>query len=477
MSIYCQVYLAADAERELGISREDFIALAYFLGSDYTEGIHGIGIVNSMEILQAFSMKEITGGCIDGLQKFKEWLRGYDFTKDILEDIAAKEAKQSKKLAKQQQRNINRLEKKRSERPNRKDEKKKMQCCWGIELDSASLSDGNISDASSSNEGVEGDNSSTEDSRCSTNSRSSANSAASSRSSCSKDIDDIFGVDSIDRKDKGKGKTIKKLKEKTQNNKDKKESEEQTTKKVRKAERRSIQATANQALVSFPKVSTLSPFASSYLLLCLVCDQLAFDKKHKTGRAKWSIPDNFPDTRVANAYRHPMTNQNNEKFLWKLPNLGKIHYYCAMVLGWTDSYMETSVDPVLQKYITAAQTKQLLQTRIDSHFLTSYEDNARFAKIASSRLQEAVIQITGKKTTLAAPKAITKKRTATSQNATKGKKAKLTEQAELTESVEQEGSQEREETTKNENPIDAVKPTGKKRGRQSTKGLTQAANK
>ena len=39
------------------------------------------------------------------------------------------------------------------------------------------------------------------------------------------------------------------------------------------------------------------------------------------------------------------------------------------------------------------------QSRIDSHFMT-YRDDQRFAKISSSRLQKAVIQITGKRTSL-----------------------------------------------------------------------------
>ena len=41
-----------------------------------------------------------------------------------------------------------------------------------------------------------------------------------------------------------------------------------------------------------------------------------------------------------------------------------------------------------------------LQPRIDAHFLT-YHGDTRFAKIASGRLGEAVVQITGKRTSLA----------------------------------------------------------------------------
>lgn len=68
----------------MGLEREDLISLAFFLGSDYTEGINGIGIVNAMEILDAFSMKKENGGVLSGLLKFKEWVKGYDPTSDIL---------------------------------------------------------------------------------------------------------------------------------------------------------------------------------------------------------------------------------------------------------------------------------------------------------------------------------------------------------------------------------------------------------
>lgn len=39
------------------------------------------------------------------------------------------------------------------------------------------------------------------------------------------------------------------------------------------------------------------------------------------------------------------------------------------------------------------------QTRIDAHYIT-YHDNTRFAKIASDRLRDAVVKITGKDTDL-----------------------------------------------------------------------------
>lgn len=41
-------YNANDFETELGLNREKLIHLALLLGSDYTEGVAGIGIVNAV---------------------------------------------------------------------------------------------------------------------------------------------------------------------------------------------------------------------------------------------------------------------------------------------------------------------------------------------------------------------------------------------------------------------------------------------
>ncbi len=43
-----------DLEREVGIGRAELISMAYVLGSDYTEGVKGVGIVNASEIISAF---------------------------------------------------------------------------------------------------------------------------------------------------------------------------------------------------------------------------------------------------------------------------------------------------------------------------------------------------------------------------------------------------------------------------------------
>jgi DNA excision repair protein ERCC-5 len=63
---FVECYLSADLEKELSLSREQLISIAHLLGSDYTEGLSGIGPVTALEILSEFPGK-------DGLVDFKRW--------------------------------------------------------------------------------------------------------------------------------------------------------------------------------------------------------------------------------------------------------------------------------------------------------------------------------------------------------------------------------------------------------------------
>jgi DNA excision repair protein ERCC-5 len=57
----------SEIESTLGIDRDKCIRLAMLLGSDYTDGIKGIGIVNATEVINAFPGP-------DGLREFREWI-------------------------------------------------------------------------------------------------------------------------------------------------------------------------------------------------------------------------------------------------------------------------------------------------------------------------------------------------------------------------------------------------------------------
>ncbi|RMZ55315.1 hypothetical protein APUTEX25_003453 [Auxenochlorella protothecoides] len=85
-------YRTRDVESELGLSRPEFISLALLLGSDYTPGVRGIGIVNATEVVHAFQGME-------GLQDFRAWVQAPDAAVSELIAKATDEATQSMRRA------------------------------------------------------------------------------------------------------------------------------------------------------------------------------------------------------------------------------------------------------------------------------------------------------------------------------------------------------------------------------------------
>lgn len=67
---FVECYLSSDIEKELSISRDQLIGLAHLLGSDYTEGLPGVGPVTALEILSEFPASH------QGLEEFSEWWKG-----------------------------------------------------------------------------------------------------------------------------------------------------------------------------------------------------------------------------------------------------------------------------------------------------------------------------------------------------------------------------------------------------------------
>ncbi|RCI12307.1 hypothetical protein L249_1314 [Ophiocordyceps polyrhachis-furcata BCC 54312] len=63
---FVECYLGVDLEKEMSLSREQLISLAQLLGSDYTEGLPGVGPVTAVEILSEFPGK-------GGLEEFRQW--------------------------------------------------------------------------------------------------------------------------------------------------------------------------------------------------------------------------------------------------------------------------------------------------------------------------------------------------------------------------------------------------------------------
>jgi len=75
------LYSMNDIEQSLGLSRRELIRLAYLLGSDYTEGVKGIGVVYAVLILNEFlddfkkPNEELTSDdVVKALLQFKEWI-------------------------------------------------------------------------------------------------------------------------------------------------------------------------------------------------------------------------------------------------------------------------------------------------------------------------------------------------------------------------------------------------------------------
>ncbi|KAI9924637.1 DNA repair protein rad2 [Aspergillus wentii] len=60
---FVECYLTSDLEKEYALHRRKLISFAHLLGSDYTEGIPGVGPVTALEILTEFS----------NLEEFRDW--------------------------------------------------------------------------------------------------------------------------------------------------------------------------------------------------------------------------------------------------------------------------------------------------------------------------------------------------------------------------------------------------------------------
>ncbi|KAH0833032.1 PIN domain-like protein [Lanmaoa asiatica] len=85
-----ECFLLSDLARELGLERDTLVRLAYLLGSDYVEGLSGVGPVVAMELMKEFSGE-------DGLHKFKDWWTKVQNGRDRAEDNNTKFRKRFKK--------------------------------------------------------------------------------------------------------------------------------------------------------------------------------------------------------------------------------------------------------------------------------------------------------------------------------------------------------------------------------------------
>ncbi|XP_071345060.1 DNA excision repair protein ERCC-5 homolog [Trachinotus anak] len=88
---YVEHYQYSDLQNQLGLDRTKLINLAYLLGSDYTEGVPGVGYVTGMEILNEFP-----GPGLEPLTQFSKWWSEAQEKKRLMAD--PRDTKVKKKL-------------------------------------------------------------------------------------------------------------------------------------------------------------------------------------------------------------------------------------------------------------------------------------------------------------------------------------------------------------------------------------------
>ena len=88
-SKYVECYLTSDFEKEYALHRRKLISFAHLLGSDYTEGIPGIGPVTALEIVTEFP----------NLEDFRDWWSQIQMGVSIPDDAHAEFRKKFRKKA------------------------------------------------------------------------------------------------------------------------------------------------------------------------------------------------------------------------------------------------------------------------------------------------------------------------------------------------------------------------------------------
>jgi len=61
-------FSARQLQFDMGLTADDLITMALFMGSDYTPGVKGIAAVNATEIINCFGSTEAD------LTRFREWV-------------------------------------------------------------------------------------------------------------------------------------------------------------------------------------------------------------------------------------------------------------------------------------------------------------------------------------------------------------------------------------------------------------------
>ena len=70
---FVEEYRASDLKCEMGLDRKYLISMALMLGSDYSDGVKGVGIVNACEVLSSFDGSKQCDNFLE-LKQFRNWL-------------------------------------------------------------------------------------------------------------------------------------------------------------------------------------------------------------------------------------------------------------------------------------------------------------------------------------------------------------------------------------------------------------------
>ena len=92
-SKYVEQYTMRDIEIQTRLDRDRMVQLAMLVGSDYTNGVVGVGPVKAVKIIQAFE-----GPKLEGLKVFKEWVNNLQL--GVTDEEDSEERKKMRKLAK-----------------------------------------------------------------------------------------------------------------------------------------------------------------------------------------------------------------------------------------------------------------------------------------------------------------------------------------------------------------------------------------
>ncbi|EJK53123.1 hypothetical protein THAOC_27498, partial [Thalassiosira oceanica] len=110
--------------------------------------------------------------------------------------------------------------------------------------------------------------------------------------------------------------------------------------------------------------------------------EVAFHGKHRSARARWAAPADFPSRGIITAYLRPAVDTSRTRFTWARPDLDALQRFCADTLGWEREETARVVGPVL-KVLESTST----QTRLESYFMR-YEDNVTFGKVKIKALSK-----------------------------------------------------------------------------------------